>query len=311
MGEFMQTIALSGEATIIIENEGMLTDAVREAMAATPDARLRSAMDALVRHLHAFVREVRPTEQEWEAGIAFLTGLGQATNDTHNETILAADVLGISSLVGALNDCTVESQTASALLGPFWRKGVPDLPLGATIAGAGTPGRPVHVSGQVTTPDGSPVAGALVDVWQADPRGMYDNQIPDLTTMNLRGQFRTDAQGRYWFRTVRPAGYPVPTHGPVGDLLRAQRRSPYRPAHIHFMVSAPGYRTLVTQVFADDAEHLENDVTFSVIRSLVATFARHDTPEGAPEGFAAPWYSLAYDFCLTPGESRLPIPPIR
>ena len=289
----------------------MLTGAVRAAMEATPDARLRTVMDALVRHLHAFVREVRPTEEEWDVGIAFLTGLGQTTNDTHNETVLAADVLGISSLVGALNDRTADGSTASALLGPFWRKGVPELPLGATIAAAGTPGHPVHVSGRVTTSDGTLVAGAIVDVWQSDPRGLYDNQIAELETMNLRGQFRTDAQGRYWFRTVRPAGYPVPTHGPVGDLLRAQRRSPYRPAHIHFMVSAPGYRTLVTQVFADDAEYLESDVTFSVIRSLVGTFARHDTLEGAPDGFTAPWHSLAYDLCLTPGESRLPIPPIR
>ncbi|HEY2131363.1 MAG TPA: dioxygenase [Acetobacteraceae bacterium] len=219
---------------MIIQNEAMVTDTVRADMASTPDKRLREVMDALVRHLHAFVREVRPTEAEWEAGIAFVAGLGQATTDTHNETILASDVLGLSSLVGMLDNPTYGGETAAALLGPFWRKDAPDFPPRASIARPGTPGLPVSVSGRVTQADGAPVAGAVVDVWQADPRGMYDNQIADLEGMNLRGQFHTDGDGRYSFRTVRPAGYPVPTHGPVGGLLRAQRRSPFRPAHIHF-----------------------------------------------------------------------------
>jgi protocatechuate 3,4-dioxygenase beta subunit len=296
---------------MIIQNEAMVTDAVRADIASTPDKRLREVMDALVRHLHAFIREVRPTEEEWEAGIAFVTGLGQATNDTHNETILISDVLGLSSLVGMLDNPTYGGETAAALLGPFWRKNAPDFPLGASIARPGTPGRPVNVSGRVTQADGTPVAGAIVDIWQADPRGMYDNQIADLEGMNLRGQFHTDADGRYNFHTVRPAGYPVPTHGPVGGLLHAQHRSPFRPAHIHFMVSKPGFKTLITQVFADDAEHLDNDVTFSVIQSLVGHFEQHETLDGAPPGFTAPWCSLTYDLVLTPGESRLPTPPIR
>ena len=296
---------------MIINGEAMLTDAVRSAMAPTPDARLREVMDALVRHLHAFVREVRPSEPEWERAVAFVTGLGQATTDTHNEVILASDVLGLSSLVGLLDNPAYAGETAAALLGPFWRQGSPELPPGSSIARPGTPGLPVIVHGRVTGPGGAPVADAQVDVWQADPRGMYDNQIPGHDGMNLRGRFRTDQDGRYTFTSVKPAGYPVPTHGPVGELLRAQRRSPYRPAHIHFMVSAPGIKTLVTQVFADDAEHLDSDVTFSVIETLVGRFERHTTLDGAPEGFSLRWCSLEYDMCVAAGESRLPTPPIR
>jgi protocatechuate 3,4-dioxygenase beta subunit len=295
---------------MIIENEAALTQAVCADMAATPNQRLRHIMDALVRHLHAFLREARLTEEEWELGIAFLTAMGQATNASHNETILAADVLGASSLVGMLNNPAFAGESESALLGPFWRKSSPELALGSSIARPGTPGMPMRVSGRITDRDGGPLAGALVDVWQADPRGLYDNQIEGLDCMNLRGQFRTDDDGRFYFLSVHPAGYPVPTHGPTGDLLRAQCRSAYRPAHVHFMVSAPGYRTLITQVFADDAEHLESDVTFSVMRSLVATFERHESLEGAPAGFTTPWCSLVYDMTLACGESRIPTPPI-
>jgi protocatechuate 3,4-dioxygenase beta subunit len=221
-----------GKAGMIIQDESQVTDAVRAAVADTPNERLRVVMDALVRHLHAFVREVKPTDEEWEQGVAFVTGLGQATTDTHNETILAADILGLSTLVGLQNNPTWGGETAAALLGPFWRMNSPELAFGASIAREGTPGVPVLVGGQVTC-EGQPVEGAIVDVWQSDPRGMYDNQIEGLNGMNLRGHFRTTAEGRYQFCTVRPAGYPVPTHGPSGELLRAQRRSPFRPAHIH------------------------------------------------------------------------------
>jgi catechol 1,2-dioxygenase len=296
---------------MIITDESMRTDAVRDANAATPNPRMREVMDAFIRHLHAFVRETKPSLDEWDMGVAFLAGLGQATTETHNEAILASDILGVSSLVGLLNDSAFGGETPAALLGPFWRMGSPELPLGASIAHVDTPGPPVFVSGRVTGPSGAPVEAARVDVWQADPRGVYDNQIPELDTMNLRGRFRTDADGRYAFKTVKPAGYPVPVHGPAGQLLGAQRRSPYRPAHIHFMVSAPGLRTLVTQVFADNAEHLQSDVTFSVIERLIGRFQPHATLDGAPEGFTAPWYSLQYDMRLAAGESRLPKPPIR
>jgi protocatechuate 3,4-dioxygenase beta subunit len=295
---------------MIIQDESQVTDAVCTAMAGAPNERLRVVMDALVRHLHAFVREVKPTDEEWEKGLAFVTGLGQATNDTHNETILAADILGLSTLVGLQNNPTWGGETAAALLGPFWRMSSPELPLGASIAREGTPGMPVIVSGRVTCA-GEPVEGAIVDIWQADPRGMYDNQIEGHDGMNLRGQFRTNADGRYQFCSVRPAGYPVPTHGPSGELLRAQRRSPFRPAHIHFMVSKPGFKTLITQVFVDETERLDDDVTFSVIPSLIGRFEMHDTLADAPASFTAPWGSLVYDVSLARGESRLPAPPIR
>jgi catechol 1,2-dioxygenase len=295
---------------MIIQDEGQVTDAVRAAMAQTPNARLRTIMDALVRYLHAFVREVRPTDEEWEQGLAFVTGLGQATNDTHNETILAADILGLSTLVGLQNNPSWGGETAAALLGPFWRRSSPELGFGASIAREGTPGMPVVVSGRVTC-EGEPVEGAIVDIWHADPRGMYDNQIESLEGMNLRGQFRTTVDGRYEFCSVRPSGYPVPTHGPSGELLRAQCRSPFRPAHIHFMVSKPGCKTLITQVFVDETERLGDDVTFSVIPSLIGRFDIHDTLTGAPVGFTAPWGSLVYDIALARGESRLPAPPIR
>ena len=294
---------------MIIQNEAMLTEAVRTDMAVTPNQRLREVMDALVRHLHAFVREACPTEEEWDKGLAFVTGLGQMTNDRHNETMLAADILGLSTLVGMQNSPDWAGETEAALLGPFWRLNSPKRSLGASIAQEGTPGVPMHVSGRVTC-QGEPIADAVVDIWQADPRGMYDNQIEDLQGMNLRGQFRTDADGRYYFRSVRPAGYPVPMHGPSGELLRAQGRSPFRPAHVHYMVSKPGFKTLITQVFVDDTRHLENDVTFAVTPRLIGLLKEHDTLDGAPEGFSAPWCSLVYNLSIARGESRLPNPPI-
>lgn len=296
---------------MIIDGESMLTPAVLDAMSHAENPRLREVMDALVRHLHAFIREVRPTEQEFERGIEFIAGLGQATTDTHNEVILASDVLGASTLVGLLNNPAYAGETEAALLGPFWRQGSPELSNGASLVHRPTPGLPVLVRGRVTAREGGPVVGALVDVWQADPAGFYDNQDPTLEHMNLRGRFRTETDGTFWFTTVKPSGYPVPTHGPAGKVLEAQRRSPFRPAHIHFIISAPGRKTLITQVFADDAEHLQNDVTFSVIRTLVAKFQQRDTLDGAPPGFSVPWALVEYDFVLVPGESRFPKPPIR
>jgi catechol 1,2-dioxygenase len=296
---------------MIIKNSDMLTEAVRSANQATPDARLREVIDAFVRHAHAFIREVKPTGEEFEAGIRFITGLGQATTDTHNEVILASDSLGISSLICLLSNMLPGAHTEAALLGPFWRANAPTCAQGDSIARTPAPGLPLVVRAQVVAADGTPIPGALVDVWQANPLGFYDNQDPTQEAMNLRGRFHTDAAGKIWFRTVRPAGYPVPTHGPCGALLRAQQRAHYRPAHIHFMVSNPGYETLITQVFADDAEHLNNDVTFSVLESLVATFERHTTTDDAPHGVTAPWLSLDYRFVLQPGKQRFPTPPIR
>lgn len=286
-----------------------ITDQVLEVISKTPDARLREISFALVKHLHAFVREVEPTTDEFEKGCAFIVGLGQATSAAKNEVILASDILGASSLINLLQDQTGSSastKTDSALLGPFWRVSAPECELGASIARgeeASVSGQTLWVDGQVRNDQGIALAGAVVDVWQASPVGLYENQDERQPDMNLRGRFRTDDQGRFNFCSVRPAGYPVPVDGPCGDLLRGQNRHPFRPAHLHFMVSHPGYEVLVTQVFADDDDHLETDVTFSVAESLVGRFtpAMREHESG---------FELSYDFVLRPGELRLPTPPI-
>ncbi|QTH21425.1 catechol 1,2-dioxygenase [Rhizorhabdus wittichii] len=286
---------------MIIDHQADLTLAVELAMARTPDPRLREVMAALVRHAHAFVREVRPTDEEFERGIDFLIGIGQATDEKKNEVVLAADVLGISSLVGLLNKPLDGVRTAPALLGPFWRRNAPECAPGDSIVRCAVEGERLLVRGSVRDPAGRPIAEARIDVWQASPVGLYENQDDGQPEMNLRGLFTADAAGAYHFETVRPAGYPVPTDGPVGDLLRAQRRHPYRPAHIHFMVTAPGHATLVTQIFADEQDRLETDVTFGVLEPLVARF---EPKEGGN------LQVLRCDFVLEAGETRIPKAPI-
>jgi catechol 1,2-dioxygenase len=288
----------------IVTNEASLTPIVLRAMARTPDTRLRQIMEALVRHSHAFVQETGLTEEEWEKGVAFLVAIGQATGPAKNEGVLLSDILGISTMVSLQNNQRESGRTAAALLGPFWRANAPRCESGENIARGDTSGIPLMVHGRVTDVDGNPLPNVDIDVWQADPVGYYENQDTNQPDMNLRGLFRTDAEGRYHLRTVRPAGYPVPTDGPCGDLLRAQQRHPYRPAHIHFMVSAPGYRTLVTQVFADDAEHLNTDVVFAVLTSLVGRFEQTADANGQPSA------TLEYNFVLEKGEQKFPMPPI-
>lgn len=278
---------------------------VLQAMAATPDARLRRLVGSLTAHLHAFVLENRLTEAEWETAVAFVVALGQNTSAQKNEVILASDILGVSSLVALLNNPRGSGSTEShaALLGPFWRASAPACAWGDNIARGDTAGTPLDVEGRVQGDDGRPLAGATVDVWQASPVGLYENQDPAQPDMNLRGRFTTDAEGRYFFRSVHPAGYPVPTDGPCGELLRAQQRHPFRPAHLHFMVSAPGHRVLVTQVFADDSEQLGSDPAFGVTAPLVGHFERVQR-EGATLA------RLRHDFHLCAGEMCFPQPPI-
>jgi protocatechuate 3,4-dioxygenase beta subunit len=295
---------------MVIEEEAAVTPAVEKAMSATSDARLREVMAAMVRHTHAFIREVQPTEDEFELGMRFLVDLGHATTSLKNEVVLFADVIGVSTLVGLLNHPLTAGQTAAALLGPFWRAHAPSCELGENLARSETPGEPLFASGYVRDVHGNPIAGAKVDIWHASPVGLYENQDPEQAEMNLRGVFTTDSEGRYHFRSVRPAGYPVPTDGPVGDLLRAQHRHPYRPAHIHFMITKPGYKTLITQVFADDADNLQTDVTFSVIQSIVAHFEQHPAGSAPAEDVDGPFYTLTFDFTLDEGEMRIPVPPI-
>ena len=296
----------------IIEDEGSVTSAVLAAMAGAPNARLREIMASFVRHMHAFAQDVRLTEEEFELGIDFLNRIGQATHDRHNEGILFSDAIGFSTLVCLLNNGkNGATETASALLGPFWRMNSPRTENGGSIVRSETPGPALFASCRVTDPQGRPIAGVEVDVWQASPVGLYENQDDSQADMNLRGKFMTDADGRFSFRSVKPAGYPVPTHGPVGELLQAQRRHPYRPAHLHVLAYKPGFKTLITQVFVDDDQYLESDVVFGVTRHLIGRYERHDGgPPPAPD-VIGPWHSLDYTFVMEPGEAKLPKPPIK
>jgi protocatechuate 3,4-dioxygenase beta subunit len=299
-------------STGIIEKLEDVTPNVLRAMSGADSARLRTVMEAFVRYMHGFAREVNLTEAEYDLGIDFLNRIGQATHDSHNEGILFADAIGFSTLVCLLNNGNAgATETAAALLGPFWRANSPRTANGGSIVRSPTPGPELFVSCEVVDVAGKPIAGADVDVWQSSPVGLYENQDDTQADMNLRGKFTTDAAGGFSFRSVKPAGYPVPTDGPVGDLLRAQRRHPYRPAHIHFLGFKPGYKTLVTQVFVDDDEHLESDVVFGVTRALVGDYRRID--EGGPPapGVKAPWYTLNYRFVMEAGEAVLPKPPIK
>lgn len=295
---------------MIIRKASDVTPAVLEAMAATPDPRLRAVMDAFVRHMHAFVDEIKPTDKEFDRAIEFLNAIGQATNAKHNEAILFADAFGISTLVCLIDHARQgRSGTDVALLGPFWRLNQPKTANGGSIVRCDTPGEPLFVNGTVVDLQGAPIAGAEVDVWHASPGGMYEVQDPGQIEMNLRGKFATDAQGRFAFRTVKPAGYPIPTHGPTGDLLRAQRREPMRPAHIHFLIHKPGLRTLITQVFVADDPRLERDVVFGVTGDLVGDYRAHEGGAPAPD-VKGRWHSLDHRFVMEPGESVLPHPPI-
>jgi len=277
---------------------------VLQAMEGAPDARLRQLMASLTTHLHRFVIENAVTEAEFEAAVEFLIGIGQATGPTKNEVILAADLLGVSSLVAVINNpASGSSESHAALLGPFWRAHAPDCEPGQSIVREPIDAPTLEVSGTVHGADGRPLPGAVVDVWHASPEGLYENQDTSQPEMNLRGRFTTDAQGRYRLRTVVPAGYPVPTDGPCGGLLRAQQRSAMRPAHLHFMVSGPGHRVLVTQVFPHDDARLASDPVFGVTAALVGHFE-----EALIDG--QPGKRLRHDFQLLAGPTVFPKPPI-
>jgi catechol 1,2-dioxygenase len=295
----------------IIETEAAVTPVVLDAMARAPNARLSEVMASFVRHMHAFAREVRLTEDEFELGLHALNRIGQATNDSHNEAVLFSDVIGFSTLVCLLNNGqNGATETAAALLGPFWRMNSPETPNGGSIIRSETPGPALFANCRFTDPEGRPLAGVEVDIWQASPVGLYENQDPGQAEMNLRGKFTTTADGCIAFRSVKPAGYPVPTDGPAGDLLRAQQRHPFRPAHLHFLAYKPGYKTLITQVFVDDDAHLESDVVFGVTRHLIGDFRLGEGPAPEPD-VEGPWYLFDYAFVMEPGEAKLPVPPIR
>ena len=281
-------------------NEDNVTDVVLQKIK-TDDPRLRQIMTSMVKHLHTFIREVELTEEEWFKGIEFLTRTGQICDESRQEFILLSDTLGVSILVDAINHRMPEGATESTVLGPFHRHGAPVMEHGTNIA-RGTMagmGAPVVVKGRVSDPSGKPVVGAILDVWQASPDGKYDIQDPNQPDMNLRGIFRTDANGEYWFRSVKPSSYPIPDDGPVGDLLRATGRHPMRPAHIHFMISADGYERLITHIFVEGDEYLDSDAVFGVKNSLIADFAlNHSAELAAQYGFKAPFYEVEFNFVL-------------
>jgi protocatechuate 3,4-dioxygenase beta subunit len=296
---------------MIIENQAMVTEAVEAAVSRVEDPRLREILLALVRHLHGFVRDVHLTEREFGDAVRFIAALGQKTTASHNEVMLMAGSLGVSPLVCLLNNGNHgASETQANMLGPFWRDDQPACASGDSLVRSPTPGAELFVSVSLEDANGLPVAGAVVDVWHSSPEGLYENQDPQQADMNLRGRFVSDEKGRFNFRSVKPAGYPIPVDGPVGQLVRATRRHHFRPAHLHFMVFKPGCKTLISQVYSPDDPHIDSDVQFGVTRALIGNYVRHDKPS-AEHGFVAPWYSLDQRFVLEAGEARRPAAPIR
>jgi hydroxyquinol 1,2-dioxygenase len=278
-----------------------LTRAVEASFDGTPDPRLREVLQALVRHLHGFATEVGLTEVEWFAAIDFLTRTGHITDDKRQEFILASDTLGLSMLVVGMNNRRPAGATESTVFGPFFIEGSPRFENGDDLAN-GAPGTPCFMSGTVRSTDGEPVRGALLDIWQADEDGFYDVQYTDLDEARGRGHLHSDADGRCWFWTVHPEAYPIPTDGPVGNLLAATNRSPMRPAHVHFKVTAPGYQTLITHVFDENDPYLDTDAVFGVRSSLLTRFERH-APGTAPDGSeqTGPYATAQFDLILAPG----------
>ena len=281
-------------------NEETITQAVLASQRNAADPRLREIMVSLVQHLHAFARETRLTEAEWGTAIAFLTAVGQKCSDTRQEFILLSDVLGLSTLVTAQNHKVPPGCTEPTVFGPFHVAEAPQRELGADIA-AGMKGTPCFVSGAIKTLDGGTIPDATIDVWQADAEGYYDVQRPDLADYQGRAVLHSDPQGRYHFRSVVPECYPIPHDGPVGQLLQALGRHPWRPAHLHFMIQAPGYQTLVTHVFRTGDRYLDSDAVFGVRSSLIADWACHP-PGPGPDGLHhdTGFHTLAFDFILNP-----------
>ncbi len=293
--------------------EETAADAVADSFAKTQDPRLRELLTSLVRHLHAFVRETEPTIAEWALAIDFLTATGQKCDDERQEFILLSDVLGISMLVETINNrvsgrgglggqsSRKETATESTVLGPFHVVKSPRRELGESIDLVGT-GTPCVVSGRVLSADGAPLPGAELDIWQANDQGFYDAQQPEVQPRaNGRGLFTADTDGAFWFRTVVPSHYPIPTDGPVGTLLNATGRHAYRPAHIHFIVTAPGQRALTTHIFVAGSPYIESDAVFAVKKSLIKEFTPVDDPEQAARyGLTGPFCLANFDIILQP-----------
>jgi protocatechuate 3,4-dioxygenase beta subunit len=284
-----------------------LTSEALKRLGGMKSRRMKQIATGMIRHLHDFVREVRPTPEEWMEAIQFLTATGHKSDGNRQEFILLSDVLGVSMLVDAVNHGSLRGATESTVLGPFHVDGAPFLALGANISKA-RGGQPAVVSGYVRSAAGKPIKGAVLDIWQTAANGLYNVQDPRQPEMNLRGKFRSDAKGRFEFRTIKPVSYPVPTDGPVGKLLKQMGRHPFRPAHIHFIITAKGYEPLTTHLFARGDAYLKSDAVFGVKPSLIVDFKpSHSAAEAKKLGVKAPFCTVRYDFGLKPvkrGRSR-------
>lgn len=289
----------TGDAPLLLATEENITGLAEQRWGTARDPRLAEVMTSLVRHLHDFARDVRLTEDEWMAGISWLTRTGQISDDKRHELILASDVLGLSMLVVQMNHRFDERATPATVLGPFFIDGSPELAYGGDMSD-GVDGEPLVVHGTVRDLEGNPVAGAVLDVWQADAEGAYEAQL-EVDEARLRGTFRSRDDGTYCVRTIAPKGYMIPMDGTVGDLVGRTEISEYRPAHVHFMVKATGFEPLITHLFEQGAPYLDSDVVFGTKQQLVVPFERHErgvTPTG--EELEGQWLEVRYDFLLQP-----------
>ena len=279
--------------------EDNITELAKQRWGTAHDERTRELLTGLVQHLHDFAREVRLTEPEWMAAIRWLKRTGQISDEKREEFILASDVLGLSMLVVQMNHRFDAAATPATVLGPFHIDGSPELEYAGDMS-EGLPGVPLFVSGTVRSLDGTPVSGAVLDVWQADEDGAYEAQLP-VEEARLRAKYATREDGSYCLRTIAPKGYSIPMDGPVGELIGQTEISHFRPAHVHFLLNVPGFRPLITHLFEEGAEFLDSDVVFGTKQELVVGYAHHEpgpTPDGGTS--AVPWASTTYDFVLQP-----------
>ena len=289
-----------GDGDVRNFDEHTITDAVRERVAGAPDPRTRQISDALVRHLHDFVREIEPTQDEWESAIAFLTRTGHMCDGNRQEFILLSDTLCVSMLVDAINHRQPGGATETTVLGPFHVADAPRVPLGGDIS-PGLRGECLYVTGSVSSSDKRQLPDATIDVWHSDGDGYYDiQQLDAVGGLTMRARLSADEQGAFSFRTIMPAAYPIPNDGPVGQMLEAQGRHPFRPAHVHFLVQAPGHETLVTHIFEDGDRYLDSDVVFGVKDTLIRRFEKHG-PGPTPDGRSSnePFSCLRVDLVLS------------
>ncbi|KIH99501.1 catechol 1,2-dioxygenase [Streptomonospora alba] len=280
--------------------EDNITDLAVQRWATAESPRLAELMTALVRHLHAFAREVHLTEDEWMAAMRWLTETGRISDDKREEFILASDVLGLSMLVVQMNNRFGPDATPATVLGPFYIDGSPTAPYGHDMS-EGAEGAPLFVHGTVRDDGGDPVGGAVLDVWQADSDGVYEAQLPEVDEARLRAKYRTRQDGTYCLRSVVPKGYTIPMDGPVGELIERTEISHFRPAHIHFLIDEPGYEKLITHIFEEGAQYLDSDVVFGTKQELIVPFRRHESGT-APDGtaFDTPFVTAEFDFVLQP-----------